>query len=210
MKRFRFTLLAICLVLLWLGWNDIALFLRNPSPAAVSIEELEAGNVPREWLHVTGGHQNLLEAISTSGSVELDAFLVPLRSSPGEASFHVLVETRSPRILELLATYHFQLDSAEAKEAYLREHAAEFRGKRDVTGMVAGGLIASGNRDKLMKLAKEVGIEVPADVLFLSEGKEPGRWRGFFFLGVGALGILRVLTGWRQEHKKAAGGAPSP
>ena len=34
MKRFRFTLLAICLVLLYLGWIDVALFLRNPAPAA--------------------------------------------------------------------------------------------------------------------------------------------------------------------------------
>ncbi|HXV22177.1 MAG TPA: hypothetical protein VD811_14410 [Desulfuromonadales bacterium] len=206
MKRFRFTLLAICLVLLYLGWIDVALFLRNPSPAAISIEELEKGNVPREWLRVTGGHQNLLEAISTSGSVELDAFLVPLKSSPGEESFSVLVETRNPRILELLATYHFQLDSAEAKEVYLNEHAAEFQGLREVTGMVVSGLIASGNRDKLMKLAKEVGMQVPPDVLFLSEGKEPGHWRGFFYLGVGLLGLIKVLMLWKKPPQAAVEG----
>jgi hypothetical protein len=206
MKRFRFTLLAICLVLLYLGWTDIALFLRNPSPATVSIEELEKGNVPREWLHVTGGHQNLLEAISTSGSVELESFLVPLKSSPEEASFHILVETRNPRILELLATYHFQLDSAEAKEDYLKAHAAEFQGERDVTGMVVSGLIASGNRDKLMKLAKEVGMQVPPDVLFLSEGKEPGHWRGFFYLGVGLLGLIKVLMLWKKPPQPTVEG----
>jgi hypothetical protein len=206
MKRFRFTLLAICLVLLYLGWTDIALSLRNPSPAAVSIEDLEKGNVPREWLRVTGGHQNLLEAISTSGSVELDAFLVPLKSAPEEKSFQVLVETRNPRILELLASYHFQLDSAEAKEAYLKEHAAEFQGQREVTGMIVGGLIARGNRDKLMKLAKEVGMEVPPDVLFLSEGKEPGRWRGFFFLAMGLAGLVKVLMLWKKPAQPAVEG----
>jgi len=206
MKRFRFTLLAICLVLLYLGWTDIALLLRNPSPAAVSIEELEKGNVPREWLHVSGGHQNLLEAISTSGSVELESFLVPLKSSPDEESFSVLVETRNPRILELLATYHFQLESAEAKENYQKEHAAEFQGQRDVTGMVVSGLVASGNRDKLMKLAREVGMQVPPDVLFLSEGKEPGRWRGFFYLGIGLLGLIKVLMLWKKPPQPAVEG----
>jgi hypothetical protein len=206
MKRFRFTLLAICLVLLYLGWTDIALSLRNPTPAAASIGELEKGNVPREWLHVSGGHQNLLEAISTSGSVELDAFLIPLKSSPQEESFHVLVETRNPRILELLSTYHFQLESAEAKENYLKEHAAEFQGQREVTGMVVSGLIASGNRDKLMKLAREVGMQVPPDVLFLSEGKEPGRWRGFFFLAMGLAGLVKVLMLWKKPPQTAVEG----
>jgi hypothetical protein len=203
MKRFRFTLLAICLVLLYLGWTDIDILLRNPSPATVSIEELEKGNVPREWLHVTGGHLNLLEAISTSGSIELDAFLVPLKSSPEAETFHVLVETRDPRVQELLATYHFNLETAAEKEAYLKANAAEFQGQREVTGMVVTGLIASGNRDKLMKLAKEVGLQVPPDVIFLSEGKEPGRWRGFFFLGVGLLGLIKVLMLWKKPPQPA-------
>jgi hypothetical protein len=201
MKRFRFTLLAICLVLLYLGWTDIDLLVRNPSPATVSIEELEKGNAPREWLHVTGGHQNLLEAISTSGSIELDAFLIPLKGSPEEKAFSILVETRNPRILELLATYHFSLETAEEKAAFFKANAAEFQGWREVTGMVVTGLVASGNRDKLMKLAREVGMQVPADVLFLSEGKEPGRWRGFFFLGVGLLGLIKVLMLWKKPRQ---------
>jgi len=203
MKRFRFTLLAICLVLLYLGWTDISLFLRNPSPADVSIEELEKGNVPREWLHVTGGHQNLLNAISTSGSLELDAFLIPLKSNPEAESFHVLVETRNPGILDRLATYHFQLDTDAAKESYLKTHETDFIGQREVTGMVVGGLVASGNRDKLMKLARDVGMQVPADVLFISEGKEPGRWRGFFFFAVGLAGLIRVLMLFNAPRQPA-------
>jgi hypothetical protein len=206
MKRFRFTLLAICLVLLYLGWTDLTLLLRNPSPTTLPIEDLERGSVPREWLHVTGGQLNLLEAISTSGSIELESFLVPLKSSPEAKTFQVLVETRNPRVLELLAMYHFQLDSAEAKAAYLQAHAAEFQGRREVTGMVVSGLVASGNRDKLMKLAEDVGMQVPADVLFLSEGKEPGRWRGFFYLGVGLLGLIKVLMLWKKPPQPAVEG----
>lgn len=203
MKRFRFTLLAICVVLLYLGWTDVALWLRNPSPATVSIAELEKGAVPREWLHITGGYQDLQEAISTSGSIEIDAFLVPLKSHPDEMTFRVLVETRNPRILELLSTYYFRIDTAEAQAEFISKNAAEFRGKREVTGMVVGGLIASGNRDKLMKLAKEVGMEIPADVLFISEGKEPGRWRGIFFLAVGLAGLVKVLLMWKKPPQPA-------
>jgi hypothetical protein len=154
-----------------------------------------------EWL-LTGGHQNLLKpshlgasARRLSGAAEGLYEILP-----------VLVETRNPRILELLATYHFQLESAEAKENYLKEHAAEFRGVRDVTGMVVSGLVASGNRDKLMKLAREVGMQVPPDVLFLSEGKEPGRWRGFFYLGVGLLALIKVLMLWKKPPQPAVEG----
>jgi len=68
--------------------------------------------------------------------------------------------------------------------------------RRDVTGTDIGGLIASGNRDKLMTLAKHLGIPVQENILFISEGKEPGKWRGFFFFVVGLLGLLKVLLKW--------------
>jgi len=203
MKRFRFTLLAVCLLLLYLGWTDTALFLRNPAPAEIGIAELEAGNIPREWLHVTGGYEDLTEAISTSGSLEIEAFLVPLKSSPDAQGFKVLVETRDPKVLDLLRTYYFTLESDEAQKAFLQEHAAEFRGVREVTAMVAGGLVTSGNRDRLLQLARQLGMQVPPDVIFLSEGKEPGRWSGFFFLGVGLLGLIKVISQWRRPPAAA-------
>jgi len=37
------------------------------------------------------------------------------------------------------------------------------------------GMIASGSRDKLMTLAKQLGMAVPEDVIFLSEGNQPPR-----------------------------------
>jgi hypothetical protein len=203
MKRFRFTLLAVCLLLLYLGWNDVSLYLRNPSPLTIEVSELERSGAPREWLHVTDGIQDLEEAISTSGSVDIDALLIPLKSSTREDDVRVLLETRHPALMEHFKAYHFKQDSAFAKEKYLRKHAADFHSARDVTGMIAGGLVASGNRDKLMQLAKDVGMDAADDVIFISEGKEPSRYRGFFFLAVGLLGLVKVLLRWRKSGMRA-------
>ncbi len=199
MNRFRFTLLAICLVLIYLGWSDVSLFLRNPEPLPIAIEELELSGAPREWLRVTGGYQDLTQAISTSGSVELDALLVPLKSAPDERGFRVLVETRDPHLLNLFKTYHFLLDSVLEKEKYLTEHQDEFVGRIDVTGTLVGGLIASGNRDKLLTLARDIGMDVSDEVIFISEGKEPATFRGFFFLGIALLGLIKVVLMFRKK-----------
>lgn len=196
MKRFRFTLLAICLVLIFLGWTEISYFLRNRVPLAVTITELEQGAETREWLHITGGSLDLLGAISTSGSIELDALLIPLKSDPAAPGFQVLVETRDPALLDLFGTYHFRQDSETEQRRFLEENRERFTIRRDLTGTKVGGLIASGNRDKLVKLTEELGTPVAENVLFVSEGKEPGKWRGFFFFGVGLLGLLKVLLKW--------------
>jgi len=198
MKRFRFTLIAICVVLLYLGWTDASLFLRNRAPLTVTIAKLAREGAPREWLHVTGGRLDLEEAISTSGSVDVDALLVPLRPASAGEKIPVLVETRDPRLMELFITYNFKQDSAFAKEDYLQQHREEFHPSRDVTGMVVGGLVASGNRDKLMQLAKELKMDVDENVVFLSEGKEPPKFRGFIFLAVGLVGLGKVLLGGRK------------
>ncbi len=201
MKRFRFTLLAICLLLLWLGWNDLSLLLRNPQPQTVSLQELVRTGPPRDWLQVTGGYQDLTEAISTSGSVDIDAFLVPLKTDPAAPSFQVLVETRDPKIIDLLKTYYFKLDSPQAQQQYLAEHAADFHARRDVTGMLISGLVASGNRDKLMTLAKQLGMDVPENVIFISEGEKPGTWRGLLFVALSLAGLVKfALMGKKKDY----------
>jgi len=45
----------------------------------------------------------------------------------------------------------------------------------------------------LLKLANQTDLGVADDVVFLSEGKEPGRRRGIFFTVVGLLGLIEVL-----------------
>jgi hypothetical protein len=60
--------------------------------------------------------------------------------------------------------------------------------------MLVNGLIARDNRQKLLKQAKETGLEVADNVIFLSEGKAPGKWRGIFFTVVGLLALVRVVT----------------
>jgi len=198
LRRFRFTLLAVCLFLLFLGAVDLRLWLNNPTPAPVAVAELEAGNPPREWLMVQGGTLNLEEAISTSGTVELEALLVPLTGNPGQTRYRILVETRDPVLMELFRTYNFKLDTLPEKERFLEENRAGFHPVRTVEGMVVTGLIASGNRDKLLKLARAVGMDIAPEVIFISEGKTPGKWRGVFFLAAGLLGLARVLT-WRRS-----------
>lgn len=200
MKRFRFTLLAICLLLLWLGWNDVSLLLANPEPKTISLQELVKTGPPRDWLHVTGGYQDLTEAISTSGSVDVDAFLVPLKTDPAASSFQVLVETRDPRIIDLLKTYYFKLDSPQAQRQFLDEHARDFHAPREVTGMLITGLVASGNRDKLMTLAKQLGMKVPENVIFISEGEKPVVWRGFVFLGLALAGLVKFALMSRKKE----------
>jgi hypothetical protein len=205
MYRFRVTLLAICLLLIYLGWNDANLYLRNQQPEVINIEILEQQGAPREWLQVEGGYLDLQRAISTSGTVTLDALLVPLSSEPRSGTFQVLVETRQPRLLELFRTYHLRLDTTVEQKRFIEEHQEEFFGQRQVTGTVVTGLVASGNRDKLMKLARGVGIDVPEDVIFLSEGNEPVRYRGFVFLALGLIGLVRVISLWRPRPAGNAG-----
>ena len=203
MKRFKYTLLAICLLLLWLGWSDVSLLLHNPEPQTISLAQLVETGPPRAWLHVTGGYQDLAQAISTSGSIDLDAFLVPLKVHPSDTSFRVLVETRDPKILGLLKTYYFKLDSEAAQARFRAEHKDEFLGRRDVTGMLITGLVASGNRDKLMTLAKQLGMKLPKDVIFISEGERPVTWRGFVFLALALAGLVKFALMVRKKEPDA-------
>jgi len=203
MKRFRFTLIAVCLVLLYLGGSDLLLWFNNQSAQTLSIKQLEESGAPQEWLNVKAGYMDLDRAISTSGSVEMEALLIPLVTHPDQQRIRVMVETRSTDLLQLFKEYHFFTDTIPEKQAFRNKHAEEFRGQRDVTGMLVAGLIASGNQQKLLKLAKQTGLDIAGDVIFLSEGKVPGKWRGVFFTVVGLLGLVRVLTGKRERRPPA-------
>jgi hypothetical protein len=200
MKRFRITLLVVCLVLLYLGGSDLRILMRNPKPMPITVAELEQQGPEQEWLTIRSGHQNLLEAISTSGSVEVNAFLVPLKTSPEAKDYRVLIETRRPQIVDALKIYHFKLESDLERQKYLEDHRQLFFGEREVTGMVMSGLIGRNNRNRLAKLSKDYGIAVPEDVLFVTEGKEPARLRGFFFVGVALLGLVKLATTWRKRR----------
>ena len=199
MKRFRFTLIAICLVLLYLGGNDLLLWFNNQSPQTLSISQLEENGTPQEWLNVKSGYMDLDRAISTSGSVEMEALLVPLVAHPDQERIRVMVETRDPDLLQLFKDYHFFTDTIPEKQAFRQKHAGTFKGQREITGMLVAGLIARGNQQKLLKLAKQTGLDMAENVIFLSEGKEPGKWRGVFFTVIGLLGMVRVFTYKKPE-----------
>jgi hypothetical protein len=198
MKRFRFTLIAVCLVLLYLGVNDLLLWFKNQTPQTITISQLEASGAPQEWLKIKAGYLDLDRAISTSGSVEMEALLIPLVTHPDQQRILVMVETRAPDLLQLFQEYHFFTDTIPEKRAFRNEYAEAFKGQRDVTGMLVAGLIARGNQQKLLKLAKQTGLDIADNVIFLSEEKQPGKWRGVFFTVIGLLGLIKVLTYKKQ------------
>jgi hypothetical protein len=204
MRRFRVTLLAVCLLLVFLGGADLRTVLRNPRPLRTTVSELERSAPSREWLAIEGGYVDLLQAISTSGSVEVEAFLVPLKSSPDAQGYRVLVETRDPVIVDALKTYHFGLDDELERSRYVEERRELFFGRRDVTGMLMSALTGTGNRDRLRTMAKEYHEKVPDDPVLITEGVGPARMRGLFLAGVGLLGLVKVLSGWKKKAEPVA------
>lgn len=205
MRRFRYTLLSICLVLLFLGGSDLILWFNNQNAEAIGIDNLEQKGAPREWLKVSDGYQDLDRAISTSGSVKMEALLVPLLTNPEQEEIRVLVETRNPHLLQLFQEYHFLSDTIPDKEAFRSKFAAEFKGQREVTGMLVAGLVARGNQQNLLKLAKETELRIADDVIFISEGKEPDRLRGVFFTLIGLLGLIKLLFGKKDSTAVSPG-----
>ena len=200
MNRFRVTLIAVCIVLSWLAYKDISLFLRNPEPLIISITELEKmEKAPREWLTITGGYPQLLEGINMTGSMEFEAFLVPLTSSPNSNNFKVWFETRDPAILDALTTYHFLLNTESQRRIFLDEHAHIFAGQRYLTGMTAAELVANSNQRKLVNLLEQIGIETTEPPVFISESKQPAAWRGIFFALAAFAGLMKISWDWRTR-----------
>jgi len=198
MKRFRFTFLAICLLLTWLGSNDLILQLRNSEPLSINLAQLPAGELPQEWLTLTGGNLDLLQGINMSGTIEIDSFLIPLTLEEGDKNPRVWVETRDPALIDRLTTYYFKLDSDKDRETYLAQNRPAFFPAKDVTGMTADNLIADANRSKLIELLGTMGVEATPDVIFLSEGKEPNRYRGPLFIVLSLIGLLKFVF-WQRK-----------
>ncbi len=193
MKRFRVTLLVICLILGWLGYADLRILLRNPEPVPISIGDLERNGAPREWLTVTGGHQDLLQAINMSGTMEIDSFLVPLKASPEASEIHVWFETRDPEIVDLLTSYYFHLDNDTERSEFLVENQFILTAERELTGMTAESLVADSNRQKLLELLEEMNVPASENVIFISEGKQPVKGRALFFSTMAVIGLLKLL-----------------
>lgn len=199
MKRFRITLLVICLLLGWLGYSDLSLLLRNPEPQQLSIDELIAQGPAREWVSISGGQQDLLQAINMSGTIEVGSFLVPLKSSPEAPEVNVWFETREPQIIELLKTYYFKLETEQQRQQFLKDNAELLTLQRNVTGMTADNLIADSNHKKLTELLEEMQLTVPENVIFISQGKKPTSLRGFFFVAMSMIGLIKLALMFRPS-----------
>ncbi len=193
MKRFRVTIIAVCIILGWLGYTDLTLYLRNPEPLKISISELETNGAPREWLEVEDGVMNLLQAISMSGKMEITAVLVPLKQTKDDSQNpQVWFETRDPKILNLLKNYYFLLNTEEERKEFVQKNSDSFFQKRPCIGLTADSLAAESNRKQLVELLQTANIPVSDKTIFISEGKKPFLWRGLFFAIISVAGLLRV------------------
>ena len=199
MKRFRVTLLAVCLLLLWLGYSNLQVHLRNNAPLTITIQELEKDGPPREWLHVTGGYQNLLEAINMDGTMEFDSLLVPLKSSLDDQVTTVWFETRDPKIVEFWKTYFFKLDTKEQQNRFADENKDFIYAQRDITGMTADTRVASNNQGQLEELLDKLKVPNAENTVFLSEGKEPDIKSGYIFSVLGILGLIKLFLSFRSK-----------
>lgn len=202
MKRFRITILAICLILAWLGYSDISLLLRNRQPQLISINQLEQNGAPREWLQITGGKQDLLQAINMSGSMNIDSFLVPLKTDSESGTMKVWFETRNPQIIDTLKTYYFNLETDRQRTDFIKQNNHLFMAERTITGMTAENLVASSNQSKLVKLLKEMNIPVSEETIFISEGKSPIVWRGLFYSAIAIIGMIKIFTSFASPGKQ--------
>ncbi|MCF6179660.1 MAG: hypothetical protein L3J63_09775 [Geopsychrobacter sp.] len=200
MKRFRFTFLAVCLLLTWLGGSDLILQLRNPEPLSLELSQIPEGPLAREWVTITGGHLDLLKGVNMSGTIEVDSFLIPLIIDHEDLQPRIWVETRNPSISNLLTTYYFKLENDQQRADYLKKNRSEFFPTFNVTGMTADSLIADLNHGKLVELLTNMGIETRDDILFISEGKEPNRLRGPVFLLLAIIGVFKFIR-WSKKPK---------
>ena len=204
MKRFRVTLLVVCLLLGWLGYNDLSLMFRNSEPQQISIENLEAQGPSQEWLLVSNGYQDLLQAINMSGTMDIDSFLVPLKRSTDSPDINIWFETRDPQIVELLKIYYFKLDTDTARQKFLQDNRDFIYARREVKGMTVDNLVASSNREKLKELLQEMKMTVPENVIFISEGKEPVYLRGLFFAVIAVIGLIKLVIGFKSSNKQTS------
>lgn len=202
MKKFRITIIAICLILGWLGYADLSLLLRNSEPLEISIADLEETGAPREWLTVNDGYQDLLQAINMSGTMEIGSFLVPLKSSTDSTDMKIWFETREPEIVEALKTYYFMLETDEQQQAFLRDNQHLFSAQRQLTGLTANNIVADSNMKKLTELLTAMNIPVTESTIFISQGKQPVVWRGMFFFGIAVIGLIKVLLSFKEPDQK--------
>ena len=199
MKRFRVTIIAICLILAWLGFADLRLLMRNPEALEISIATLEETGAPQEWLKVNDGYQDLFQAINMSGTMDITSFLVPLKSAKNNDEAVVWFETRDPKIISALTTYHFKLETEEKRQEFLDKNQQLFLGPRQLTGMIPDNLVSSSNRKKLVELLQEMNIPSTAETIFISEGKSPEVWRGIFFAVIALIGLAKTLLSFRKK-----------
>lgn len=194
--HYRVTLAAVCAVLGFLGGDDLWVALQNRAPHLL-VNRLDAGT-HQHWLRFEGAKVDLAEAINTTGTVDVQGLLAPLRLPQG-GPVKVLLETRDAARIDLFKRYHFGPETEADKALFLEQHRNTLLAPVPVQGLRMRGLVARSNHRKLRQMAQEGGIELAPDTLILVEGETPSPWRGSFFLLVALAGIAKALLMGRPK-----------
>jgi len=216
MKRFRFTLLAIVLVLLSLGLIDLGLALKNTQPRPITAQALENQGLPAEWVVIEKATLDLTRAINLSGELPIEALFVPLADS-ADSRYLVWIETHDPELIQLVSRYETGFDTVFAKEAFFEENRERFFPQRDIRAMEADWISANPNKQHLLSFLNTEEKRGASDeelknrMILLSEGKSPALVRGSFYFITGLAGLVLLIRRWRHDARRAAvAGAPNP
>lgn len=194
--RYRVTLVAVCAVLGFLGGDDLWVTLHNRAPHVLA-DTLDAGP-HQHWLRFEGARLDLAEAINTTGTLDVQGLLAPLRL-PSGGPVKVLVETREAGRIELFKQFHFAPATEAEKAAFRETHKDALLARVTVQGMRMRGLVARSNHRKLRDMARAGGLDLAPDALILVEGESPSPWRGLFFSLMGLAGLVKAFLMGRKR-----------
>ncbi len=82
-KPVLFICILICLILCWIGYQDLLLFMKNQTPATIALAELEQNGAPQAWLEITSLDTSKEQLVPVSQ--EQQTFMLPLASPAGKA-----------------------------------------------------------------------------------------------------------------------------
>ena len=195
--------------LFWIGGEKFYMAVTNLHPKELTYAEYVKQKPQDKWLVIKDCYLSLLDASFKryKDSNTVTEAYVPVRGTEEDkdAKFNILVATKDPQTLDLLATMR-RADTDEAARKFVLDNLVKLFPHRDVRGLVRVGIdLKEEDRKKLAALDNNLA----PDFIILDEGAAPGfLWPSLMLVGgVGILGFmawrftrwLNKGTGVRQE-----------
>lgn len=203
---------AFLLAFLLGGGQNIYTALKDRNITEVSIIDFEQTKPSANWLKITNGELDVLDAAFSHGRIdkkpdEVIVPYVPAGSSAEDRKVHVLLKTKNPDLLQFVKdTYDMETrlgsDASEAKQAQaaielLTKHADKLAKEQAINGLVEFGIDSSSKeKDQIRKLFPNLA----PDFVVVRDGKKPEMGFGIFMLLAGcALGYFMFRPGKTVE-----------